>query len=60
VIRSLLRQHGYRVGSGGAEAFIARVHALPRPGRLLSEVGPLLAVMRSVNQRPTRMSESRR
>jgi len=50
VIRSLLRQHGYRVRSGGAEAFIARVRALPLPGRLLSEIGPLLAVLRPVNQ----------
>jgi transposase len=50
VIRSLLRQHGYRVRSGGAEAFIARVRALPLPGRLLSEISPLLAVMRQVHQ----------
>jgi transposase len=50
VIRSLLRQHGYRVRSGGADAFIQRVRDLPLPGRLLSEVGPLLAVMRQVNQ----------
>jgi transposase len=50
VIRSLLRQHGYRVRSGGAAAFIERVRDLPLPGRLLSEIGPLLAVMRQVNQ----------
>jgi transposase len=50
VIRSLLRQHGYRVRSGGADAFITRVRALPLPGRLLSEIGPLLAVMRQINQ----------
>jgi transposase len=50
VIRSRLRQHGYRVRSGGAEAFTARVRALPLPGRLLSEGGPLPAVMRQVNQ----------
>lgn len=49
VIRSLLRQHGWRVSSGGAEAFIGRVRAVPLPGRLLSEVAPLLAVMRAVN-----------
>jgi hypothetical protein len=34
------------VRSGGAEAFIGRVRALPLPGRLLSGVGPLLAVIR--------------
>jgi transposase len=50
VIRSLLRQHGYRVRSGGADAFIECVRDLPLPGRLLSEIGPLLAVMRQVNQ----------
>lgn len=49
VIRSLLRQHGWRVRSGGAEAFIGRVRAVPLPGRLLSEVAPLFAVMRAVN-----------
>jgi transposase len=50
VVRSLLRQHGWRVLSGGAEAFIQRVVELPLPGRLLSELGPLLAVLRPVNQ----------
>lgn len=50
VIRSLLRQHGYRVPSGRAEAFIVRVRALPLPERLLSEIAPLLARMRHVNQ----------
>jgi transposase len=50
VIRSLLRQHGDRVRSGSADAFIARARALPLPGRLLSEVGLLMAVMRQVHQ----------
>jgi transposase len=50
VIRALLRQHGWRVPTGSAEGFIRRVLALPLPGRLLSEVAPLLAVMRHVNQ----------
>jgi transposase len=50
LIRARLRQHGWRVRSGGANAFIRRVHELPLPGRLLSEVAPLLAVMRHVNQ----------
>ena len=49
VIRSLRRQHGWRVRSGGAEAFIARVRELPLPGCLLSEIAPLLAVMQAVN-----------
>jgi transposase len=50
LIRALLRQHGYRVPSGSAERFIQRVRGLPLPGRLLSVVAPLLAVMRPLNQ----------
>jgi transposase len=47
--RALLRQHGYVVPSGGAEAFARRVMTLGVPGRLLSEVAPLLALRRTVN-----------
>lgn len=50
VIRALLRQQGYRVPSGSAEHFIQRVQGLPLPGRLLSVVAPLLALMRPLNQ----------
>src|SRR5262245_40972119 len=50
VVRSLLRQHGWHVCTGGAEAFSHRVRELPMPGRLLSEIAPLLAVMQHVNQ----------
>jgi transposase len=50
VIRALLRQHGWRVTSGSAEGFIRRVLALSLPGRLLSGLAPLLAMMRQVNQ----------
>jgi transposase len=50
VVRALLRQHGWRVPTGSAEGFIRRVLALPLPGRLLSELAPLLAVMRPVNE----------
>jgi transposase len=50
LIRTLLRQHGWRVPTGSAETFDRRVVALPLPGRLLSEVAPLLAVMRHVNR----------
>ncbi len=49
VIRALLRQHGWRVPSGSAETFIARVRSLPLPGRRLSEIAPLLAVILPVN-----------
>lgn len=50
VIRSLLRQHGWRVRTGAPESFSSRVRTLPLPGRLLSEIAPLLAVLRQVNQ----------
>ncbi len=50
VIRALLRQQGYRVPSGSAGSFVDRVQALPLPGRLLSVVAPLLAVMRPLNR----------
>src|SRR6266508_954280 len=49
LIRALLRQHGYRVPSGSAATFVQRVAALPLPGRLLSTIAPLLAIMRHLN-----------
>jgi transposase len=50
LIRALLRRHGWQVPTGSAETFSRRVVALPLPGRLLSEVAPLLAVMRPISQ----------
>jgi len=47
--RALLRRHGWRVPTGSA-TFMRRVVALPLPGRLLSELAPLLAAMRPINQ----------
>ena len=47
--RALLRQHGYRIPSGSAEGFLARVRALALPGHLRSLIAPLLAVMRHLN-----------
>ena len=49
LIRALLRQHGWGVPSGSAETFIARVQTLPLPGRRLSEIAPLLAVLRPLH-----------
>src|SRR5207247_3722632 len=43
--------HGYRGPSGSAEAFFHRVLALP--GRLLSTIAPLLAVMPHLNTQLT-------
>ena len=56
LIRALLRQHGYRVPSGSAEGFLSRVLALP--GRLLSQIAPLLAVMRHLNHQLTYCDEA--
>jgi transposase len=50
LIRALLRQQGYRVPSGSAEAFVPRVRALALPGPLLSLIAPLFAVMRHLNR----------
>jgi len=50
LVRALLRQHGWPVPSGSAEGFPRRVMALPLPGWLRSEVAPLLAVMRHLQQ----------
>jgi transposase len=50
LIRALLRQQGYRVATGRAEAFATRVRALALPGPLLSLIAPLLAVMRPLNR----------
>jgi hypothetical protein len=49
LIRARLRQDGWRMPTGTAEGFTRRVLALPLPGRLRSEIAPLLAVMRQVN-----------
>jgi transposase len=56
--RALLRQHGWLVPSGSAEGFPRRVMALPLPGRLRSEVAPLLAMMRHLQQ-PLAYSDER-
>jgi len=45
LIRALLRQQGYRVPSGSAEAFGQRVATLPLPDRLRSTIAPLLAIL---------------
>ena len=45
-----LRQHGFRVASGDAANFAKRVQHLALPGRLKSEIAPLLAVLVSVNE----------
>ena len=44
-----MRQQGLRVGTGTPEHFAERVGRLSLPGQLLSEVAPLLAVLKQVN-----------
>ena len=50
VIRTRLRQQGYRVPSGSAENFPQRVPRLPLPGRLRSVVAPRLTLRRPLNR----------
>ena len=58
LIRALLRQHGSRMPSGSAEGFLLRVRALALPGQLLSQIAPLLAVMRHLNRQLTYSDET--
>jgi transposase len=50
VIRARLRGEGYRVRSGNAETFGARVLELPLEPELLAQLKPLLRVMELVNR----------
>lgn len=50
LVRALLRQRGVAVPSGGAVTFAARVGRLEMPGRLRSEIGPLLAIFLQLNK----------
>ncbi len=45
LIRSLLRQDGYRVGTGGSEAFPARLAQLVLPPALTATVAPLVRTL---------------
>lgn len=45
LIRALLRQHGYRVGSGGSDAFPTRLARLPVPPALTETVAPLVRTL---------------
>jgi transposase len=50
LVRALLRGHGLRVRTGMAKTFVERVKELDIPGRLKSEIAPLLAMMGPVNK----------
>jgi transposase len=49
-VGALLRREGFRVATGGAEGFLVLVAQVALPGRVRSEIAPLLAVLLSVNQ----------
>lgn len=49
LVQALLRQDGFRVPTGGPGNFADRVMELGLPGRLLSEVAPLLAQIEPLN-----------
>jgi transposase len=51
VIRSRLRAEGWRVRSGGAESFVARVAELALEPELVAQLQPLLQVMELVNKK---------
>lgn len=56
--RALLRREGLRVAKGEAEHFSARVDELVVPGRLKSELGPLLAAMQMLNEQIAFLDET--
>jgi transposase len=47
---ALLRQRGWRIATGTADKFVARVERLELPGRLRSEVAPLCALILHANR----------
>ncbi len=50
LMRALVRREGFRVGSGGAEAFPTRMEVLELPEHLKAEVEPLLSLMEPLNE----------
>jgi transposase len=50
LMRALVRREGFRVGSGGAEAFPTRLEAVELPEHLKTEVEPLLSLMEPLNE----------
>jgi transposase len=50
VVGALLRREGWRIRTGAAEGFVARVEELALPEHLRSEIAPLLAVMAPVDE----------
>lgn len=55
--RSLLRQQGHRVPSGGAPTFSKRVLSLELPKSLCTELAPLLAMMEQLNKQIARIDK---
>lgn len=47
LVSTLLRRDGFRVPSGAARHFLARLEAMELPAGLLEEVAPMLELMRA-------------
>lgn len=50
LVSTLLRRDGFRVMSGAARNFLARLQALELPEDLLDEIAPLLELVRALNE----------
>src|SRR5262249_8129958 len=58
LIGALVRQHGLRVGTGGAEEFLARFEKAGVAEQIKSTVAPLVAVLKVLNER-IRLSDAK-
>lgn len=57
LVGTLLRRDGFRVPSGAARNFLARLEAMELPASLLDEVAPLLELMRALTEQIKRADE---
>ena len=56
--RALVRQEGYRVGSGGAGTFVTRVQAQELPEPVRARLAPLLTAMTGLNAQITALDQA--
>lgn len=57
LVGTLLRRDGFRIPSGAARNFLARLEAMGLPAGLLEEVAPLLELVRALNDQIKRADE---
>jgi transposase len=57
LVSTLLRRDGFRISSGAARNFLVRLEAMELPENLLTEVAPLLELMRVLNEQIKRADE---